>query len=120
MVRVRHAGGYETSYLHLSGFAAGIHPGARVEQGQVVGYVGMTGTATGPHLDYRVAKNGTFMNPLTAFSRVQAGEPLSTDALADFARVRDAAVSELQTRLAPAVPGSPSAPVSATTASRSH
>lgn len=120
MVRVRHAGGYETSYLHLSGFAAGVRPGAHVEQGQVVGYVGMTGTATGPHLDYRVAKNGTYMNPLTAFSRVQAGEPLSTTALADFARVRDKAVSELQTRLtSPAAPAA-SITASAKTASRSH
>lgn len=120
MVRVRHAGGYETSYLHLSGFAAGIRPGARVEQGQVVGYVGMTGTATGPHLDYRVAKNGTYMNPLTAFSRVQAGEPLSPTALADFARVRDTAVSELQFRLASSDAAAAPVTASAAMASRSH
>ena len=76
MVRIRHTGGYETSYLHLSGLGAGIHVGAHVDQGQIIGYVGMTGTATGPHLDYRVAKNGTYLNPLTAFSRMPAGEPL--------------------------------------------
>lgn len=120
MVRVRHAGGYETSYLHLSGFAAGVRPGARVDQGQVVGYVGMTGTATGPHLDYRVARNGVYMNPLTAFSRAQAGEPLSAAALADFARVRDTAVSELQTRLAPAAASSAPLTATAATASRAH
>jgi murein DD-endopeptidase MepM/ murein hydrolase activator NlpD len=118
MVRLRHAGGYETSYLHLSGFAAGIHAGARVEQGQVVGYVGMTGTATGPHLDYRVAKNGTYMNPLTAFGRVQAGEPLSPAALADFARVRDTAAAELQSRLGSPDSAAEPAPTAAT--SRPH
>jgi murein DD-endopeptidase MepM/ murein hydrolase activator NlpD len=120
MVRLRHAGGYETSYLHLSGFAAGIHAGARVEQGQVVGYVGMTGTATGPHLDYRVAKNGTYMNPLTAFGRVQAGEPLSPAALADFARVRDTAVAELQSRLASPDAAADPATASVVAASRPH
>jgi len=120
MVRLRHAGGYETSYLHLSGFAAGIRAGARVEQGQVVGYVGMTGTATGPHLDYRVAKNGTYMNPLTAFGRVQAGEPLSPAALADFARVRDTAVAELQSRLASPDAAADPATASVVAASRPH
>jgi murein DD-endopeptidase MepM/ murein hydrolase activator NlpD len=120
MVRVRHAGGYETSYLHLSGFAAGVRPGAHVDQGQVVGYVGMTGTATGPHLDYRVAKNGTYMNPLTAFSRVQAGEPLSTAALADFARVRDKAITELAGRLGSSSGAVVPVVASATTASHSR
>jgi len=62
-VEVRHAGGYVTTYMHLSRFAAGIREGARVEQGQVIGYVGATGLATGPHLDYRVTQNGRHMNP---------------------------------------------------------
>jgi murein DD-endopeptidase MepM/ murein hydrolase activator NlpD len=99
MVRIRHAGGYETSYLHLSGFGAGIRPGVRVDQGQVIGYVGMTGTATGPHLDYRVARNGTYINPLTAFSRMPAGPPLDAAALAAFTRVKDQDFAELNTRL---------------------
>jgi murein DD-endopeptidase MepM/ murein hydrolase activator NlpD len=64
MVRLRHSNGYETNYLHLSRFAKGIRKGARVSQGQVVGYVGATGWATGPHLDYRVKKNGKWINPL--------------------------------------------------------
>ncbi|OYV94283.1 MAG: hypothetical protein B7Z68_07840 [Acidobacteria bacterium 21-70-11] len=64
-VEVRHAGGYVTAYLHLSRFGPGVHPGARVEQGQVVGYVGATGLATGPHLDYRITQNGTHLNPLS-------------------------------------------------------
>ncbi|MBZ5589884.1 MAG: peptidoglycan DD-metalloendopeptidase family protein [Acidobacteriia bacterium] len=63
-VEVRHAGGYVTSYMHLSRFAAAIRPGARVEQGQVIGYVGATGLATGPHVDYRVTQNGRHLNPL--------------------------------------------------------
>lgn len=65
IVKVRHNGTYRTAYLHLQGFANGIYPGARVEQGQVIGYVGSTGRSTGPHLDYRVYKNGSAMNPLT-------------------------------------------------------
>ncbi|MDD5563363.1 MAG: peptidoglycan DD-metalloendopeptidase family protein [Thermoanaerobaculaceae bacterium] len=64
-VEVRHAGGYVTAYLHLSRFAAGVHPGERVAQGEVVGYVGATGLATGPHLDYRITQNGKHLNPLT-------------------------------------------------------
>jgi len=64
MVRLRHSNGYETNYLHLSRFGKGIRKGARVAQGQVVGYVGSTGWSTGPHLDYRVKKNGQWVNPL--------------------------------------------------------
>ncbi len=64
-VEVRHAGGYVTAYLHLSRFAAGVRPGVRVEQGHVVGYVGATGLATGPHLDYRITQNGKHLNPLS-------------------------------------------------------
>jgi murein DD-endopeptidase MepM/ murein hydrolase activator NlpD len=68
MVTVRHANGYETSYLHLSRYASGVRRGTRVSQGQVVGYVGATGWATGPHLDYRVKLNGGWINPLTISS----------------------------------------------------
>jgi murein DD-endopeptidase MepM/ murein hydrolase activator NlpD len=63
-VRIRHTSRIETSYLHLSRFAKGIRPGTKVTQGQVIGYVGMTGLATGPHLDYRVSDNGTWLDPL--------------------------------------------------------
>ena len=62
-VKVRHNSVYTTAYLHLSKMA--VKAGQRVSQGQVIGYVGMTGTATGPHLDFRVWKNGTPINPLT-------------------------------------------------------
>jgi murein DD-endopeptidase MepM/ murein hydrolase activator NlpD len=64
-VKIRHNASYTTSYMHLSRFATGIKEGARVHQGQVIGYVGSTGMSTGPHLDFRVWKNGTPINPLT-------------------------------------------------------
>ena len=64
-VKIRHNSVYTSAYLHLSKYGPGIKAGVRVTQGQVIGYVGMTGTATGPHLDYRVWKNGTPINPLT-------------------------------------------------------
>jgi murein DD-endopeptidase MepM/ murein hydrolase activator NlpD len=64
-VKVRHAGGYTTAYLHLSRFARGIRPGTRVSQGEVIGFVGATGLATGPHLDYRVTRDGSYVNPLS-------------------------------------------------------
>jgi murein DD-endopeptidase MepM/ murein hydrolase activator NlpD len=63
-VRIRHSARIETSYLHLSRFAKGVRPGKKVVQGDVIGYVGATGLATGPHLDYRVSDNGTWLNPL--------------------------------------------------------
>lgn len=64
-VRIRHANGYQTIYGHLNGFARGMRAGAHVTQGQVIGYVGMTGTATGPHLHYEVHRNGVAVNPMT-------------------------------------------------------
>jgi murein DD-endopeptidase MepM/ murein hydrolase activator NlpD len=79
MVRVSHANGYETNYLHLSRFGRGIRRGARVRQGQVVGYVGSTGLSTGPHLDYRVTLNGKWINPLAISS--PPVKPLSEERL---------------------------------------
>src|SRR6185436_6127524 len=65
VVKVRHAGGYVTAYLHLSRFARGIRPGARVGQGDVIAYTGATGLASGPHLDYRVQRNNQWIDPLS-------------------------------------------------------
>ncbi|MBN2169938.1 MAG: M23 family metallopeptidase [Candidatus Krumholzibacteriota bacterium] len=62
-VRLRHAGGIETYYMHLSRWARGVSPGARVRKGQVIGYVGQTGLATGPHLDYRIRTDGRYVDP---------------------------------------------------------
>jgi murein DD-endopeptidase MepM/ murein hydrolase activator NlpD len=73
-VHLRHHAGYETQYNHLSRLAAGVRAGARVSQRQVIGYVGSTGLSTGPHLDYRVAKNGRFVNPLD--EKFIPGQPL--------------------------------------------
>lgn len=63
-VKIRHNSVYTTAYLHLSRYAAGLKVGSRVRQGEVIGYVGSTGVSTGPHLDFRVWKNGTPVNPL--------------------------------------------------------
>ena len=65
LVIIKHSNGYETYYGHLSKYGKGIKKGVRVKQGQVIGYVGATGLATGPHLDFRIKKNGTFFNYLT-------------------------------------------------------
>jgi len=81
-VRIRHSSRIETSYLHLSRFAKGVKPGTKVTQGQVIGYVGMTGLATGPHLDYRVSDNGTWLDPLKLKSITP--DPLRGQALTDF------------------------------------
>lgn len=62
---IRHSGGIETQYAHLSRFASSLKVGQKVGQGEVVAFVGATGTATGPHLDFRVMKNGRFVNPDT-------------------------------------------------------
>lgn len=64
MVKVKHNGVYTTTYMHLSSFASGIQSGKYVTQGQLIGYVGSTGLSTGPHLDFRVFKNGTPIDPL--------------------------------------------------------
>ncbi|PYN76820.1 MAG: hypothetical protein DMD96_24975 [Candidatus Rokuibacteriota bacterium] len=83
-VHLRHRSGYETQYNHLSRIAPGLQAGARVRQKQIIGNVGATGLATGPHLDYRVAKNGTFVNPLG--EKFIPGEPIPAAARADFQR----------------------------------
>ncbi|HEV7920291.1 MAG TPA: peptidoglycan DD-metalloendopeptidase family protein [Thermoanaerobaculia bacterium] len=81
-VRIRHTSRIETSYLHLSRFAKGIKRGTKVTQGDVIGYVGMTGLATGPHLDYRVSDNGTWLDPLKLKSITP--DPLAMNELRTF------------------------------------
>jgi len=93
MVRIRHASGFESYYLHLSAFAKGIRAGAHVDQGQLIGRVGATGAATGPHLDYRLRKNGVFVNPLTEHRKLPPGEPIPDSGLPAF---RTAAAETLQ------------------------
>jgi murein DD-endopeptidase MepM/ murein hydrolase activator NlpD len=81
-IRIRHNSRTETYYLHLSRFAKGLKRGTKVVQGDVIGYVGMTGLATGPHLDYRVTENGVWLNPLQLKSITP--DPLRGGSLATF------------------------------------
>ena len=64
-LKIRHNSTYTTTYMHLNGFAKGIQKGSKVKQGDLIGYVGSTGMSTGPHLDFRLNKNGKYINPLT-------------------------------------------------------
>ncbi|MCC7415638.1 MAG: M23 family metallopeptidase [Acidobacteria bacterium] len=95
MVRLRHASGYETYYLHLSAFGPGIRAGAPVSQGQIIGRVGSTGLATGPHLDYRVRKDGVFVNPVKVHASMPPGEPIPAEARAAFEARRDEVLARL-------------------------
>ena len=81
-VRIRHNSVYSTAYLHLSKYAKGLKAGQRVRQGEVIGYVGSTGRSTGPHLDFRVWKNGSPINPLKMDS--PPAEPIKEDSRPAF------------------------------------
>ena len=83
-IRIRHNDTYKTAYAHLNGFAKGIKKGARVKQGQVIGYVGSTGRSTGPHLHYEVHKNGDKVNPHSV--DLPLGEQLTRTQLVTFQR----------------------------------
>lgn len=95
-VRVKHASGYESEYMHMSAIAAGIRPGARVGQGEIVGNVGMTGTATGPHLHYGLRKNGAYVNPVAEHQKLPPGEPVPAAMHAAFLAERDTLFSQLR------------------------
>jgi murein DD-endopeptidase MepM/ murein hydrolase activator NlpD len=86
IIRIRHNSVYTTAYMHLSGFARGISGGVKVTQGEVIGYVGMTGLATGPHLDFRFYKNGYPVDPL----KVEAPpvEPVLDENRAKFEKIK--------------------------------
>jgi murein DD-endopeptidase MepM/ murein hydrolase activator NlpD len=88
-VRIRHDRGIETYYMHLSAFGPGIRAGARVDQGQIIGRVGATGTATGPHLHFSLRKNGVFVDPVAERRRQPPGEPIPAAHLAGFHAARD-------------------------------
>jgi murein DD-endopeptidase MepM/ murein hydrolase activator NlpD len=93
MVHLRHANSFESEYLHLSSIA--VRRGARVRQGDLIGRVGASGLATGPHLDYRLKKNGAFINPLTAHRSLPPGDPVPADQMTAFASARDDAFARL-------------------------
>jgi murein DD-endopeptidase MepM/ murein hydrolase activator NlpD len=86
-VRLRHNQGYETAYGHMSAFARGVGPGARVRQGQVIGYVGSTGLSTGAHVHYEILVNGRFVDPNRI--KLPRGRSLEGPVLANFERERD-------------------------------
>ncbi|WP_432286810.1 M23 family metallopeptidase [Aminobacter sp. BA135] len=84
---IRHTNGYETSYNHQSRIAPGVVPGARVRQGQVIGYVGTTGLSTGAHLHYELIVNGTKVDPMRV--RLPTGRVLKGEELVAFKRERE-------------------------------
>ncbi len=92
-IQVKHGDAYVTCYGHLSGYAKGMKKGVRVEQGQVIGYVGSTGLSTGPHLDFRVKYRGKFVNPLHVKS--QPARPVPEASRDEFSRVRDYWIKKL-------------------------
>ncbi|MGD2063808.1 MAG: peptidoglycan DD-metalloendopeptidase family protein [Nitrospirota bacterium] len=95
MVKIRHSERYMTAYLHLSRFAKGVREGARVEQGQVIGYVGSTGLATGPHLCYRFYVNGRYVNPLTV--KFPAAKPVKEEYRREFLSLATSYMERLAT-----------------------
>lgn len=93
-VKIKHNSVYTTTYMHLSGFGKGVTTGARVKQGQVIGFVGATGLATGPHLDFRVHKNGSPVDPL----KVEAPpvEPVHQEKMGEYIVLKDSLLTELK------------------------
>ncbi|MCM8762317.1 MAG: M23 family metallopeptidase [Candidatus Omnitrophica bacterium] len=94
-VIIKHPNNYTSWYGHLSAFAKGIRAGKRVRKGQVIGYVGSTGTATGPHLDFRVQKNGVFINFLPM--KIPPSYPLPEKYLPEFNTIKDLLTSRMDT-----------------------
>jgi murein DD-endopeptidase MepM/ murein hydrolase activator NlpD len=99
-VKIRHANGYETAYGHMTAFSRSTQPGARVRQGQVIGYVGSTGLSTGPHVHYEILVNGRFVDPLRV--KLPRGRVLDGPLLAGFDKERDR-VDNIITRSSPRV-----------------
>ncbi len=86
-IEIQHANGYVTTYSHMVGFARGISAGTKVRQGQVIGYLGQTGLATGPHLHYEVIANGHFVDPMRV--KLARSHDVEGKQLADFQREHD-------------------------------
>lgn len=93
-LKIKHNSTYTTTYMHLKGFAKGISKGSKVKQGQTIGYVGMTGTATGPHLDFRLQKNGTYIDPLKFKS--PSAEPVKSENMEAFRHSVDTLIRVLR------------------------
>ena len=99
-VRIRHQSGMETYYMHLSAYGPGVHTGAHVEQGQTIGRVGATGTATGPHLHFSLKRNNAFVDPVAERRRQPPGEPIPALHLDAYRAARDAMLQQIDTTLA--------------------
>ncbi len=95
MVNIRHNSVYETNYKHMQSFAAGVRVGSAVEMGQVIGYVGQTGLATGPHLHFEFHENGQYVD--SQGINFPAADPVPAEEAASFREVARAALSELPT-----------------------
>ena len=99
VLKIKHANGYSSAYLHLSRYAKGINVGTRVSQGQTICYVGSTGVSTGPHLDFRVYKNGKAIDPLKIPSNPV--EPIKEANRKAFEDIRDRVMAELEGEIDP-------------------
>lgn len=92
-IELQHGARYSTLYGHLSRFARGLHPGNRIHQGQVIGYVGMTGLATGPHLHYEFRIDGVHRNPLKV--QFPDAAPIATQYKKDFMAISQRFLAQL-------------------------
>ncbi|MGR4001050.1 MAG: peptidoglycan DD-metalloendopeptidase family protein [Alphaproteobacteria bacterium] len=93
-IRIQHSGGYKTAYAHLNGFAKGIKRGVRVNQGDIIAYVGSTGRSTGPHLHYEILLGGEQLNP--ASLDLPSGQSLNPQRLKNFHNAREVTFAKIQ------------------------
>ncbi|MEX2528304.1 MAG: peptidoglycan DD-metalloendopeptidase family protein [Gemmatimonadota bacterium] len=100
VVEIQHANGFMTRYAHMNGFRSGHRVGTRVRQGEVIGYVGMTGTATGPHLHYELHRNGTPIDPLNV--RLPSGDPIPQNRWEEWEGAKGVRMALLEKLPAPA------------------
>jgi murein DD-endopeptidase MepM/ murein hydrolase activator NlpD len=103
LVRVKHLSGLTSGYAHLSKISAGVHPGANIKQGELVGLVGQTGLATGPHLHFMMTKNGTPINPVPALKKGEPAPPIDGRMKAEFAEL----IAPVRTKLDALDPSTP-------------
>lgn len=94
MIKVKHNATYTSSYMHLSKYANGIREGARVSQGQVIGYVGSSGLSSGPHLDFRIYQNSKPVNPLKIVS--PPSDPIDKKRMPEYIKLRDSVITILK------------------------
>ncbi len=102
-IKLDHGSGLESSYSHLNGIISDVRGGTKVQVGQVIGYVGATGLATGPHLHFALYRDGVYVNPMTV--KLPASPPLSQKYMRDFAEVRDQVLQQLASAPLDGAPG---------------